>query len=140
MGIWPDRKAVTLIPLPSALPQELLLAGVWMGLASGGVVMLVCGTELGCPSMEVDFGGGGCNLGPVSGAVLEAWAPVAFRKGTSCGGPMAEDGGWPVVGGGSVMVIGCGPSVSLASHSEILKRQSPGGSVKPPASCVHSLR
>ena len=122
MGIWPDRRAVTLIPLPNAVPKELLLAGVCLGLASDGVVMLVCGTELGCPSMEVDFGGGGFSVGPVSGAVLEAWAPGAFRKGTSCGGPMAEGGGWLVAGGGGVMVIGCGPFVSLASHSEILKR------------------
>ena len=101
---------------------KLLLADVGEGLASGGVVMLVCGTELGCPSMEVDFGGGGFSVGLVSGAGLEAWAPGAFREGTSCGGPMAEGGGWPVVGGGGVMVIGCGPFVPLASHSEILKR------------------
>ena len=80
------------------MSDELLLAGVGEGLAPGGVVMIVCGTEPGCSPIEVDFGGGGFSVGLVSGAGVAARAPGAFREGTSCGGPMAEGGGRPVVG------------------------------------------
>ena len=85
---------------------ELLLAGVGEGLASGGVVIIVCFVGPGCSPVEVAFGGGGFSVGLVPGAGLAAWAPVAFLKGTSCGGPMGEGGGLAGVGGGGKMVLG----------------------------------
>ena len=95
-----------MFPLPNAMAGELLLADVGEGLASGGVVVIVCRVVPVFSPVEVAFGGGGFSVGLTPGAALAAWAPVASLKGASCGGPMEEGGGLAGVGGGGKMVLG----------------------------------
>ena len=102
--------------------DELLLADDGGGMASGGVLEIVCGVGAGIPPADEAFGGGGFRAGLVPGAGVVAWAAVAFLKGTSCGGPIEEGGGFAGVGGGGRMVSGCGPFGSAAKQLEILKR------------------